>query len=633
MSLKNPLLIITFLSIAFACINVRVTTKYFSSLNDSDEQFLKAPVRNGSNKNKAKVSDVANVDKVAESSTTELRSSSSTESKADTSDVIDVTKLAQILTASFSDKDGIPSKDQMGFDVTFKNLNDPAQSTCHCDVLSIDCLHTIACIPHLHNPQYRHALAWIGLQMRHAIKSVSTFDGVLHNDPYIPLGKNIQYSSIDTWKGWREQNILPKAFDRHIDSIFVNADWYRVCRENKDKSNTESAEPHFRGLSCFMGRVKDTEDRTKTFLESHAVEWFKDSIVHHEATKHEVRKLLKEFVRDHQPHLKDPETGNFKNIDDIAGSNKELSSLGYLLMFSHVVRMVFNIRPFVKEIYAERLTSVGKDGNSELSPASKIGKKNARNGNDDNEEPFNVALHMRRGDSCHEPSPSEYQSYASPINSPGQTGADRHCYKTKVYMNALRKIRLLVPRTRPLHVYLATDDVGDMISEIVSKKHESRAEEEVVDVERWHFVKYSRDVFNYEALTIEDVENKDHQPKLGETAIIDLWHLSHGHAFVGHLGSRYGKVAWLLATARHNTFIPFFSVDGHSVCCEIDEACGKMKPFVTVDNCLTFGHEYIDFDHNRNNGTYFQEGSLARRTIFLEQQEEKKSQSNRDATF
>ena len=44
---------------------------------------------------------------------------------------------------------------------------------------------------------------------------------------------------------------------------------------------------------------------------------------------------------------------------------------------------------------------------------------------------------------------------------------------------------------------------------------------------------------------------------LGETAVSDLWLLSHSHAFVGHLGSRFGKAAWLLATARHNTFIPF----------------------------------------------------------------------------
>eukprot|EP00536_Pseudo-nitzschia_multiseries_P000404 jgi/Psemu1/300028/fgenesh1_kg.5_\ len=191
-------------------------------------------------------------------------------------------------------------------------------------------------------------------------------------------------------------------------------------------------------------------------------------------------------------------------------------------------------------------------------------------------------------------------------------------------MDALRQIRLLVPRERPLHVYLATDDVGDMINEIINKEYLTSAEEEIVDIEQWHFVNYPRDAFNYHAETIEAPENKENQPLLGETAVQDLWHLSHGHAFVGHLGSRFGKVAWLLATARHNAFIPFFSVDGHSVCCEIDEACSKVKPFVTVDNCFAFGHEYISYDHSRDGNTYFQTGSLARRATFLENQEAKK---------
>ena len=29
-----------------------------------------------------------------------------------------------------------------------------------------------------------------------------------------------------------------------------------------------------------------------------------------------------------------------------------------------------------------------------------------------------------------------------------------------------------------------------------------------------------------------------------ETALAELWHLSHMQYFVGHLGSRFGKVAW-----------------------------------------------------------------------------------------
>ena len=84
-----------------------------------------------------------------------------------------------------------------------------------------------------------------------------------------------------------------------------------------------------------------------------------------------------------------------------------------------------------------------------------------------------------------------------------------------------------------------------------------------VEVDQWNYLNYSRSHFQYEAESIEAVENKN-QHILGETAVADLWLLSHGHAFIGHLGSRFGKAAWLLATSRHNTFVPFFTVDGHS---------------------------------------------------------------------
>jgi hypothetical protein len=121
-------------------------------------------------------------------------------------------------------------------------------------------------------------------------------------------------------------------------------------------------------------------------------------------------------------------------------------------------------------------------------------------------------------------------------------------------------------------VYLATDDVGNVVHEILNKKYTIREiekknmtiDDNILGVDKWHFLNYSRAHFNYTADYIEAEENTEIQPILGETAIADLWLLSHGHAFVGHLGSRFGKVAWLLATARRNNFVPFFSVDGHS---------------------------------------------------------------------
>merc|ERR1711862_1037751 len=85
----------------------------------------------------------------------------------------------------------------------------------------------------------------------------------------------------------------------------------------------------------------------------------------------------------------------------------------------------------------------------------------------------------------------------------------------------------------------------------------------------WKVVRYpTQQVFNY-SHTIPGGSkllqySKDHS-ELGKTSILDLWHLSHGQVYIGHLGSSFGKLAWYEAMARHNTFIPYYTVDGHSV--------------------------------------------------------------------
>lgn len=125
-------------------------------------------------------------------------------------------------------------------------------------------------------------------------------------------------------------------------------------------------------------------------------------------------------------------------------------------------------------------------------------------------------------------------------------------------MNAVQRIRELVPDDQPIHVYLSTDDADDVIKEI-----QTRHADVYASVNQWSFLNYSRTHFQYKADFIEDEENEG-RPILGETAVADLWLLSHGQAFVGHLGSRFGKVGWLLATSRQARFVPYFSVDGHS---------------------------------------------------------------------
>jgi len=52
------------------------------------------------------------------------------------------------------------------------------------------------------------------------------------------------------------------------------------------------------------------------------------------------------------------------------------------------------------------------------------------------------------------------------------------------------------------------------------------------------------------------------------------------------------------------------------VCCEIDESCGMIRPYIfDMENCLTFGHEFNDFD---NGDAYWERGSLAREILYNE---------------
>jgi hypothetical protein len=106
----------------------------------------------------------------------------------------------------------------------------------------------------------------------------------------------------------------------------------------------------------------------------------------------------------------------------------------------------------------------------------------------------------------------------------------------------------------------------------------------------WRFLNYSRSLFDYQG-AIEFTPNA-YKSFLLESAVQDLWHLSHGEVFVGHLGSRFGKVAYLLAVARQNSPIAYISPDGHNLCCEVDEQCADAsKKMTNMADCLLFAHE------------------------------------------
>ena len=126
----------------------------------------------------------------------------------------------------------------------------------------------------------------------------------------------------------------------------------------------------------------------------------------------------------------------------------------------------------------------------------------------------------------------------------------------------------------------------------------------------WLIVNHTRDAFRDLVNTFIEGTHASTKLKLGLAAYADLWHLSHMQYFIGHLGSRFGKVAWLQALARHNKLVPYHSVDGHSVCCEIDEICSNATAVMDgMVDCLTFGHEILGLT---NKGDYWVHGSTAR---------------------
>jgi hypothetical protein len=482
--------------------------------------------------------------------------------------IIDVEKITKNMIKSFSstfstDDAGASKrnkiKDRSRLEVSFVNPNID-NTFCRCDIISVDCLDSISCIPH-NNPNHLNALVWIGLETRMAIKETSIVDGgEAYSDLYLPIGKQLQYAAIDTWKAWRSDNVLPEYYHRRSRSIFVNPRWYPDCQKNRTSVNRGSTYSimYYKGTSCFYQGITGEEDSAGTIMEHNAIRWFEhnnnnltlSSSEEVSPTKLQIRKILKAFLHDHQ-----------------SNDSRILSPLGNLLMFGHITRIMFNRRPFLEEIYQAHLTSIAVPSSSTEYDTKKAGKiKTTTDVSEDTTknndvDPFIVGLHMRRGDSCNEDSPQLYQKEPSPLDSPAQFGSNRMCYQTDVYLEAIRRIRQLVPNTRPLHVYVATDDAGDVMEEILHHKTFNKGVE--VEVDQWNYLNYSRSHFQYEAESIEADENEN-KHILGETAVADLWLLSHGHAFIGHLGSRFGKAAWLLATSRHNTFVPFFTVDGHS---------------------------------------------------------------------
>jgi len=436
---------------------------------------------------------------------------------------------------------------------------------CHCQLLSIDCLDTIDCL--VIDPL---TSVYEGIVIRDTIKKLAeSWDFPINDIGGAPIGMSLQFLTIGVFREWLSKNQLPKGlYNRQED--FVNRTLYPYCVQKSLK-----------GRKCFLNDFKSSEE-VYGDIEKQAMD---QKVKFHPAYQRNATERIKEFQKD--PF--------------------NVSAYQYLMIFAQLSKITFNLRSHVHSIYNKRLQKIDNNIKKGASHAGKM-------------LDLRIALHLRRGDACRH-SLVDYAKVASPLDSPPQFSSHRLCYDTKVYMKALHRVQELAGPHRHITVYVATDHSQSLMDEIKLRFPD------LYESMSWSYLDYSRDIFNYfggqeiDVTTsfIESPQNKN-KALLGETAIADIWHLSHGQVFIGHLGSRFGKMGWFQATARYNTFIPFYTVDGHSACCDIDEACGAMAQYVSsMENCLAIfiADSWSKFHTNETRSNYWSAGATQRKVASL----------------
>jgi len=435
---------------------------------------------------------------------------------------------------------------------------------CKCQLLSIDCLDAIRCLPEKIDVAS-------GIALRNSMKKHAAFWRVPISDiGGSPIGMTSQFNTIYVFREWLSKNQLPKGLD-NFDEAFLDESLYPFCRKHKLK-----------GRNCFLQKFTTLEDK----------EEFWDNNPNEYTGSNDIIRIKAIVKNQHEKKLRETE----ERFQRLQSDPSSASPLDYLLAYCHISRITFQIRRHVYKLYKERLKETNHNGE---------GKSVIR-----------VSMHLRRGDACRH-AKGGYEKKASLLDSPAQASHDRLCYDTGVYMDILQRIQLLVPE-KHLVVYLATDHSQSLMHEIQNKYPD------LYKSSSWKYLEYSRQIFDYfagqdlelglEAYFIESPENKN-KPILGESAILDIWHLSYGQVFIGHLGSRFGKIGWYQAIARYNSFVPFYTVDGHSVCCDIDEACGKMSKFVvSMENCLAIFYPDVNlFRTAKTEKDYWTIGATSRK--------------------
>lgn len=100
---------------------------------------------------------------------------------------------------------------------------------CRCELLSIDCLDSIACIPR--GTDLQDSISQ-GVLMRNLIRDLTTVKGISHYLAGEPIGKSMQYTAIEAYKKWINNGVLSSQ-NRY--SIFIKSDLYSDCVEKNLK--------------------------------------------------------------------------------------------------------------------------------------------------------------------------------------------------------------------------------------------------------------------------------------------------------------------------------------------------------------------------------------------------------------
>ena len=384
---------------------------------------------------------------------------------------------------------------------------------CHCDLISTDCLASIKCLP-WSEQQILQSVAK-GIKTRNIMKNRTTFDGEsAQTHPQSPIGKTLRYETCLSWKEWSSSGRHRARWSNAI-KTHVNESLYPFCREHS-----------LHGMNCLFDDFERSEHVGDSMEGQATTNW---QNTHSAAETEQIDLQLERELQ---------------NFD------KNSSALSHLLTYADLLRMRFERRKFLRDLYAEKLQAVEhhayRDGEVRLS----------------------VSIHIRRADSCGHKQKG-FEMKASGIDSDAQPSSYRKCYDTSVYLDALKRVQAIANQ-QALDVYIASDNAQSLMEEI--KADHSALYKEM----NWYFLDHGHGVFKYEGF----IEGASNGGALVESAVSDLWLLSHGRVFIGHLGSGYGKMGWVLATARFHTLIPFFSVDGHSFCCEIDEQCANVAPYI-----------------------------------------------------